>query len=298
MPNHTFVSGACKCGMTVCYVNNICAKNSTFYHLYGIYLIMKKTIVSILITAIISNAVFAQLWTKGALEQSDWNLSLKKMKVGDTLEKEYYPCFGGKYDAVLASSWLSAEGNPPRTLKANEKDENGDSWDESEIDWANKNRYDSWTEMYGPGKCFDGKTDTAWCEGKSDDGIGEVVIAWVDVKRPVRIWSGFGKSEKLWKENNRPKDIKVFVIQGEVIGHSVNSPNYKMKVVGEKTLTLKDVNGWQKLNLDEYKEIDSEEFKKLDPYELSQSGTFLAIKILSVYPGTKYKDTLISEVSN
>ena len=71
-----------------------------------------------------------------------------------------------------------------------------------------------------------------------------------------------------------------------------------MKVVGEKTLTLKDVNGWQKLNLDEYKEIDSEEFKKLDPYELSQSGTFLAIKILSVYPGTKYKDTLISEVSN
>ena len=150
---------------------------------------MKKAIVSILITAIVSNAVFAQLWTKGALEQSDWNLSLKKMKVGDTLEKEYYPCFGGKYDAVLASSWLPAEGNPPRTLMANEKDENGDSWDESEIDWANQNRYDSWTEMYGPGKCFDGKTDTAWCEGKSDDGIGEVVIAWVDVKRPVRIWT-------------------------------------------------------------------------------------------------------------
>lgn len=259
---------------------------------------MKKSIICILILSLFSSFTFAQLWPKGALKQSDWNLSLKNMKVGDVLEKEYISCFGGENDAVLASSWLAAEGNPPKKLQPNEKDENGDSWDEYEIDWANQFRYDTWTEMYGPGKCFDGKTDTAWCEGVEGDGIGEVVIAWVDVKRPVRIWSGFGKSQKTWQTNNRPKDIKVFIIQGEIVGQSVNGPNYKMKVIGEKKLTLKDINGWQPLDLGEYNEIDVGYYKKLDSYELQKSNTFIAVQILSVYPGTKYKDTLISEISN
>lgn len=258
----------------------------------------KKMFVCIFVLSMFNTFTFAQLWPKGALKHSDWNLSLKNMKVGDILEKEYISCFGGKNDAVLASSWLAAEGTPPKKLQPYEKDENGDSWDEYEIDWANNNRYDTWTEMYGPGKCFDGKTDTAWCEGVAGDGIGEIVIAWVDVKRPVRIWTGFGKSQKTWETNNRPKDIKIFIIQGEVVGQSVNGPNYKMKVIGEKKLTLKDINDWQPLDLGEYNEIDVGYYKKLDSYELQKSNTFIAVQILSVYPGTKYKDTLISEISN
>lgn len=258
----------------------------------------KKMFVCIFVLSMFNTFTFAQLWPKGALKQSDWNLSLKNMKVGDILEKEYISCFGGENDAVLASSWLAAEGTPPKKLQPYEKDENGDSWDEYEIDWANNNRYDTWTEMYGPGKCFDGKTDTAWCEGVAGDGIGEIVIAWVDVKRPVRIWTGFGKSQKTWETNNRPKDIKIFIIQGEVVGQSVNGPNYKMKVIGEKKLTLKDINDWQPLDLGEYNEIDVGYYKKLDSYELQKSNTFIAVQILSVYPGTKYKDTLISEISN
>ena len=94
------------------------------------------------------------------------------------------------------------------------------------------------------------------------------------------------------------EDIKVFIIQGEIVGQSVNGPNYKMKVIGEKKLTLKDFNGWQPLDLGEYNEIDVGYYKKLDSYELQESNTFIAVQILSVYPGTKYKDTLISEISN
>ena len=111
----------------------------------------KKMFVCIFVLSMFNTFTFAQLWPKGTLKQSDWNLSLKNMKVGDVLEKEYISCFGGENDAVLASSWLAAEGNPPKKLQPNEKDENGDSWDEYEIDWANQYRYDTWTEMYGPG---------------------------------------------------------------------------------------------------------------------------------------------------
>jgi hypothetical protein len=87
----------------------------------------KKMFVCIFVLSMFNTFTFAQLWPKGALKQSDWNLSLKNMKVGDVLEKEYISCFGGENDAVLASSWLAAEGNPPKKLQPNEKDENGDS---------------------------------------------------------------------------------------------------------------------------------------------------------------------------
>lgn len=259
---------------------------------------MKKIIVYFIFVGMYSSALFAQLWPKGELTQNNWNTSLKKIKVGDVLEQEYYSCFGGEYDAVLASSWLKAEGNPPKKLKEGEPDADGNYWSGDELDWYNYYNYCTWTEMYGPGRCFDGKTDTAWCEGADGDGIGEVVIVWVDVKRPVRIWTGFGKNENLWKANNRPKDVEVFIISGETVGWSVNGPNFKMTVIGEKKLTLKDINGWQKLDLDEYKEVADDTYQKLDTYDLGKAGTFVGIKILSVYPGTKYHDTLITEISN
>ena len=72
----------------------------------------------------------------------------------------------------------------------------------------------------------------------------------------------------------------------------------KWKLSAKKKLTLKDINDWQPLDLGEYNEVDEWYYKKLDSYELQESNTFLAVQILSVYPGTKYKDTLISEISN
>ena len=77
----------------------------------------KKIFACIFALSMFNTFIFAQLWPKGALKQSDWNISLKNMKVGDVLEKEYISCFGGEYDAVLASSWLAAEGNPPKKLQ-------------------------------------------------------------------------------------------------------------------------------------------------------------------------------------
>jgi len=61
---------------------------------------MKKIIVYFIFVGMYSSALFAQLWPKGELTQNNWNTSLKKIKVGDVLEQEYYSCFGGKYDTA------------------------------------------------------------------------------------------------------------------------------------------------------------------------------------------------------
>ena len=96
---------------------------------------MKKIIVYFIFFSVCTTAIFAQLWPKGELKQTDWNISLKQIKVGDVLEREYYSCFGGKYDAVLASSWLKAEGNPPKKLKEGEPDVDGNYRSGDEWDW-------------------------------------------------------------------------------------------------------------------------------------------------------------------
>ena len=61
---------------------------------------MKRIVVYFIFFSVCTTAVFAQLWPKGELKQTDWNISLKKIKVGDVLEQEYYSCFGGKYDTA------------------------------------------------------------------------------------------------------------------------------------------------------------------------------------------------------
>jgi len=101
----------------------------------------------------------------------------------------------------------------------------------------------------------------SWCEGKQDDGIGEHVrLTFLDGKRKaIRIFvaNGFG-DKKYFKMNNRVKELDI----------------------NGQTVTLKDSQDVQEIRLPE--EITAEEF---------------VFTIKSVYPGTKWKDTCISELA-
>lgn len=270
---------------------------------------IKRVILCIALFAGFLNGLSAQLWSKGDISKEPWNVSLKNMKVGELVIEDYYSGMGGRYDAVLATSWLPAEGTPPKPVKYElycpeendfmAIDEFGNRGEKDWFEYENDRRYDEWAEMYAPGKCFDGKTDTAWCEGAKGDGIGEVVIAKVDVGRPVQIWSGFGKSQSIWEKNNRPKNIEIYILKGEYTGAGVSSINYRITAVAKKALTLADINGWQKLDLDEFKNYRSENAFGNPAYNFSEyDDSFIAIKILSVYKGSKYNDTLITEIAN
>ncbi|MDI7219141.1 hypothetical protein QMN07_16715 [Leptospira santarosai] len=156
-------------------------------------------------------------------------------------------------------------------------------------------KYDNLTCKYSPYYAMDGDPSTAWSEGVDGDGIGEVLLTFVDVRKKIKIWTGYGRSEEIFKNNNRPKDVTLYIFEALNTSDGTISITLQNLVLrGQVEYTLKDENGYQEISLPKVKLIGSKG-------TVGNSGdrfTVLGIKINSVYKGEKYQDTLISEVSN
>ncbi len=211
--------------------------------------------------------------------------SLKKgLRPGDVIPA-LDPWYG--YECAWATSTLAATGKPPDIPKPPA------SGAEEEPDFESMSAYMDWSCMYAAGRLSDGRPETCWAEGAKGDGIGEIVIARVDTREPLEIWTGLGKSEKLHRENGRPRRVNVCVLQA--VDCSVNQYSEiftDVTVLARHTVELKDVNAFQPLPLPLHKPLKA----KPSPACLDQITTFVAIEILSVYPGSKYRDTCISEI--
>ncbi len=119
---------------------------------------------------------------------------------------------------------------------------------------------------YGPRNLADGDDKTAWVEGSSGQGVGEFVVLEFDTPRTVRgltIRNGYDKSADLFAKNSRVKDIELRFSSGASV-----------------TATLSDQPGPQRLALSQ-------------PIE----AKWVELVIRSVYPGSKYADTAINEIS-
>lgn len=130
----------------------------------------------------------------------------------------------------------------------------------SYLSQANLNLY------HTPGRTVDGDLSTAWVEGASGDGIGESITFTFDgvyLVSGMRIYAGYQKSADLYSKNARPAVLTVRFSDGS-----------------EQTVTLQDVNGSQDISFD-------------GPAETSS----ITLTIASAYPGSKYEDTVISELS-
>lgn len=147
---------------------------------------------------------------------------------------------------------------------------------------------DQWSCMYSPERLRDGDAKTAWVEGVSGEGIGETVIVHIDVSVPVKIWAGLGSSPEMFRANCRPRRVLVSVLRAEGGSATQMGVVYQsIKVLAQGETELKDFYGFQSLTLPAFSFAPD-----------AGGSLFMAIKILSVYPGTKYKDTCISELTN
>lgn len=113
--------------------------------------------------------------------------------------------------------------------------------------------------------------ETAWVEGKSDEGIGEFLEYFFKNESPritkIIISNGYMKSDTAWKNNNRVKKLK-FSVNGKPFGI---------------------------LNLEDSK---SDQTFDLGTFGHNKNGTDLVLKfeILEVYKGEKFNDTAITEI--
>ena len=142
---------------------------------------------------------------------------------------------------------------------------------------------------------MDGNTATAWVEGASGQEVGEVVmIPRLDLDKPIQFWNGYGKSEKLYQYNSRVKKARMHIFRGKFQGAGNCGAAFKEIIkVASLDVNLLDRNGFQPLGVPTFQK------DKFD-YQSQQwdYSYWLAIEIVSVYPGSKWADTCISEVRN
>lgn len=110
---------------------------------------------------------------------------------------------------------------------------------------------------------------TAWIEGVAGHGVRESITFRFAKNSPpvttVEIYNGYMKSDKVWQENGRVKQFKLYV----------NNKPYAL-------LNLKD--------------IKSKQIFAIDTLQGTDADLYLRFEITEVYPGDKYDDVAVSEI--
>lgn len=129
---------------------------------------------------------------------------------------------------------------------------------------------------YKPSNAHDLSSETAWVEGAPGDGIGEWIEYTLPADNPrittINVINGYVRTKKAWTENSRVKTLEV----------TVNGKKHC-------TLNLKDVYAEQSFEVPTIGYSNRNSFKGKAPI-------VIRFTIRAVYPGTKYKDTAISEI--
>jgi hypothetical protein len=121
---------------------------------------------------------------------------------------------------------------------------------------------------YGPASLFDNNDETAWVEGVPGHGVGQWVVIEFDQLRLVKsieINNGYNKDRDIYYKNSRLKEIKVEFSER----------------VDKINVVLRDTGSPQPIAL---------------PKDRPVKTYWIRITIESVYPGTKFDDTAISEL--
>lgn len=112
---------------------------------------------------------------------------------------------------------------------------------------------------------FDGDTFTAWSEGVDGPGIGEKLVISFDEEceiSGISILNGYQKSENLYYKNARPSDMEIIFSDGN-----------------KENIHIHDEMGWETIQFSE-----------------TYVSSSMTIVITDVYDGSKYEDTLITEL--
>ena len=116
-----------------------------------------------------------------------------------------------------------------------------------------------------PDRIMDGDTTTAWVEGVEGNGEGEsITFTFGDlyVVSDIKIWNGYQKSEDLYYKNARTSELELEFSDGST-----------------ERISLQDMaSGFQEFALERH------------------VTSYVRGKIVSAYDGSKYEDTVISEM--
>jgi len=183
----------------------------------------------------------------------------------------------------LSSSYLKPQGTSPYQ---NGHDVANDPDGEEEI----AEKRDLWACQYTAYSLQDKNDQTSWCEGVEGDGLGEVVMAAVKTDTAISILPGLGKSDQLFKANNRVKKANIYRLAAKTpLSFSTTETNFLkgLRLIDKNSVEFQDRRELQQLPLKFPKDLLKE-----------NEFPWIAIEIVEVYPGTTYHDTCIAEISD
>jgi hypothetical protein len=152
---------------------------------------------------------------------------------------------------------------------------------------------------YGAPRLVDGDPSTAWCEGAQGPGIGAVVV--VPLRKgasSLEVRNGSAKSTERFAQNGRARAVEVVLlgqgwsppVQGEMAAD--------LPVLGRHEVELNDVDAWQPVALPAVRAPVS--WKPGNPQwagdPSQQVPSFVALRIVSVWPGSTWQDICVSEL--
>jgi hypothetical protein len=163
-------------------------------------------------------------------------------------------------------------------------------------------------KKYPPENLFDGNMNTCWVAGSANKPKNSsLFLKLPDTGNPIlNIFPGYGKSKTLYKQNARPKEIKLTVYPAYSWGGFAF--NYGMSYLAAKfpfeiTLHIPDtfetrsipINFPEKM-LQQFKKKVQKKYRTSNEFPLEISTLILKVEILETYPGNKYDDICISEI--
>lgn len=132
---------------------------------------------------------------------------------------------------------------------------------------------------YEPQNAHDLNYGNAWVEGVKGYGVGEYLLYHFDGSAPrinkIIVVNGYVKSKKAWESNSRVKKIKMYI----------DDKPYAV-------LNLNDVRGEQHFSVELIGNGDRGDRKALN----SKPDWAIKFEIADVYKGSKFDDTVISEI--
>ena len=119
--------------------------------------------------------------------------------------------------------------------------------------------------FYNPGMMFDGRRETAWVEGASDNGLDETITLHFPGEKQLvgfEIINGYDKDQRTWANNARVHTLEATTSDGQTL-----------------TVELQDVRGASRFDFD-----------------APVTTNWLELRIKDVFAGAKFKDTAIAEL--
>ena len=156
-------------------------------------------------------------------------------------------------------------------------------------------------EFYNTNNVYDDKLDTVWAVGGSNNGINEYIVFRINfgsqpynypLETDMQIINGCAVTDELFKANNRIKKATLELFEGEIAPGQDRTRILQMPILNKTMeLNFSDTKQPQTFTIKVNKKLKSLE---KDFFTYAYFGKLI---IKEVYPGSKYQDTCITEIS-